>query len=181
MLNLVHICFHDSLSHMSSSYSPHVSHPMYSCAHMFLPSYFPHLLVPWVFPHIYKTCKLCMFLQFIHWLQLSCLQLMFNLSITSFISSGLWKLLNSQTSTFRLCVCLETVFHGTFQLYNFLSVHWKHTIPAYIQNTWTATEGWHSTWAEAPVQNLLISRNCETQSTCWVAEAWLVAGNIFSK
>ena len=44
------------------------------------------------------------------------------------------------------------------------------------QNTWTVTEGRCSAWAEALVQNPLITRNCETWPMC--LRAWLVTPDI---
>ena len=154
MLNLAHICYYDLYSHMSSRCLPHVSHPTYSHACTFPPSYFPHFACPLCFPHIFKTCKSCMFLQFIYRLLL----LMFDLlSLTPF--DIFQPLETTQLSNLGLLTSCEpgSYFHSTLQLYDFPMVHWKHIIPAYIQNTWTVTEGWCSA-PEAPVQNPLISR-----------------------
>ena len=115
-----------------------------------------------------------MFLQFVYWLQLSYLLLTCDLSLITFLISGLHKLFNPWTSAFRLHAHPETVVYGTSQLHDCPSVHWKHTIPACVWNTWTATEGWRSTWAEAPVQNPFISENRKTRSMCQLAEAWLI-------
>ena len=82
--------------------------------------------------------------------------------------SGLWNYSTLEPLPFDFTQAWKLFlwYPLTLQLpYRLLGAH----ILAYIRNTWTATEGWRSTQAEAFVQNPLVSRNCETQSTCWVA------------